>query len=88
MSKPRSPETIEAAEYVSIAELSTLSGFRYSTLKHYTEIGILEFTQQDTGLKRWYKKKESLERLVEIKYLKIEKRYTIQEIVDYFNKKD
>jgi DNA-binding transcriptional MerR regulator len=85
MSKPRSKEKIDKSETVSIGELAELSDTRYSTLKHYTEIGLLEFKQIDSGLKRQYPKQQSLERLEKIKALKTEKRLTIAEIVDYFN---
>jgi len=85
MSKPRSKEKIEISEFVSIGELAEISGFRYSTLKHYTEIGILNFEQQDIGLKRQYNKIKSIKRLAEIKVLKTEKRLTIAEILDHFN---
>ena len=86
MSKPRSKEKIDASEYVSIGELAELSGVRYSTIKHYTEIGILEFEQDDTGLKRRYPKQSSINRLNEILALKTEKRLTIAEIVQHFAK--
>jgi len=68
---------------LSIGELAKLSGFRQSTLKYYTEIGILPFTQDGERLLRKYKKDEALKRLEEIKKLK-EKRFTIKEIVNYF----
>jgi DNA-binding transcriptional MerR regulator len=68
---------------LSIGELAKLSGFRQSTLKYYTEIGILPFTQAGERLLRKYKKDEALKRLDEIRKLK-EKRLTIKEIVEYF----
>lgn len=87
MSKPRSKEKIENSEFVSIGELAELGRVRYSTLKHYTEVGILDFVQLEQGLKRQYNKVKSLKRLLEIKKLKIEKRLTIAEIVEYFDLK-
>ena len=39
MSRQRSMEKISSSEYVSIGELSRLTGCRYSTLKYYTEEG-------------------------------------------------
>jgi len=62
-----------------------LSGIKQTTIKHYTEIGILPFSQEGERLTRKYKEKEALKRLEEIKKLK-EKRLTIKEIVDHFNK--
>jgi DNA-binding transcriptional MerR regulator len=68
---------------LSIGELAKVSGFRQSTLKYYSEIGILPFTQDGERLLRKYKKDEALTRLKEIKKLK-EKRLTIKEIVEHF----
>ena len=69
--------------FLSIGELAKVSGARLSTLKYYTEIGILPFTQEGERLLRKYKKDEVLSRLEEIKKLK-EKRLTIKEIIKYF----
>jgi DNA-binding transcriptional MerR regulator len=69
---------------LSIGELANVSGVRQSTLKYYTEIGILPFHQDGERLLRKYKKDEVLKRLKEIKKLK-EKRLTIKEILEYFN---
>jgi len=68
---------------LSIGELAKASGFRQSTLKYYTEIGILPFNQDGEGLLRKYKKDEALKRLEEIKKLK-EKRLRVKEIIEYF----
>ena len=45
MSRQRSMEVIEQAEYVTIGELVRLTAVRYSTLKFYTEEGMLPFEQ-------------------------------------------
>jgi len=62
-----------------------LSGTRLTTLKYYTELGILPFNQAEKRLTRKYNKEEALEHLGKFKELK-EKRLTIKEIVDHFNK--
>ena len=54
-------------------------------LKYYTELGILPFGQGGERLTRKYTEGEALERLEKIKELK-EKRLTIKEIVEHFNK--
>ena len=71
---------------LSIGELAKVSGVRQSTLKYYTEIGILPFDQDGERLIRKYKKDEALKRLEEIKKLK-EKRFTIREIAEHLNEK-
>lgn len=77
--------TSEKNEVLTIGELAEVSGIRLTTLKYYTELGILPFSQDGERLTRKYKKEEALERLEKIKVLK-EKRLIIKEIVDYFNK--
>ena len=47
MSRQRSMEVIEQAEYVTIGELVRLTAVRYSTLKFYTEEGMLPFEQAE-----------------------------------------
>ncbi len=65
-------EVIENAEYVTIGELVRLSGVRYSTLKFYTEEGMLHFEQAEDNLTRRYRRSETLERILLIKKLKEE----------------
>jgi len=69
---------------LTIGELAEVSGVRLTTLKYYTELGILPFNQAEKRLTRKYKEEEALERLEKIKELK-GKRLTIKEIVDRFN---
>lgn len=80
MARRRSDEAIAVAEFVSIGELSRLSQMRYSTLKHYTECGLLPFYQEDRNLTRRYQRQDSLARLEEIKQLKA-KGQSIPEII-------
>lgn len=70
MSRQRSLETIQTAELVTIGELVRLTGTRYSTLKYYTEEGMLPFQQAGENLTRRYARKESLERIRLIKTLR------------------
>ena len=79
MSRQRSMEVIEQAEYVTIGELVRLTAVRYSTLKVYTEEGMLPFEQAEENLTRRYRRVESLERIVQIRRLREQKK-TIPEI--------
>lgn len=56
-------EKILASEYVTIGELARLTGCRYSTLKFYTEEGMLPFEQAEQNLTRRYRREESVERV-------------------------
>ena len=69
---------------LTIGELAEVSGIRLTTLKYYTELGILPFNQAEKRLTRKYKEEETLDRLEKIKELK-GKRLTIKEIVEHFN---
>jgi len=78
-------KNMEKDEVLTIGELAEVSGVRLTTLKYYTERGILPFNQGGERLTRKYNKEEALERLGKIKELK-EKRLTIKEIIEHFNK--
>lgn len=84
MSRPRSLETIQQSELVTISELVQLSGMRYSTLKYYVEIGLLPFEQLDTGLVRRYPRVATLQRLEAIKTAKAQEGLTIPQIIEKF----
>ena len=71
---------------VSLSELAELADARRSTLKYYSEIGILPHDEGGDGARRCYKKKESLERIAEIRDLRAHKRRTIDEIIEYYKK--
>jgi len=74
----------EKSNILTIGELAEVSGTRLTTLKYYTELGILPFNQDGERLTRKYTKGEALERLEKIKELK-EKRLTIKEIIEHFD---
>jgi len=78
-------KTIEKNNILTIGELSEVSGTRLTTLKYYTELGLLPFNQDGERLTRKYEKEKALERLEKIKELK-KKRLTIKEIVEHFSR--
>ena len=65
-------EKILASEYVTIGELVRLTGSRYSTLKFYTEEGMLPFQQEEEKLTRRYQREESVARIEYIRKLRQE----------------
>ena len=73
MSRQRSMEVIEQSEYVTIGELVRLTGVRYSTLKFYTEEGMLPFEQAEENLTRRYRREESIEMIYKIRKMREEK---------------
>lgn len=70
MSRQRSMEKILVSEYVTIGELARITGCRYSTLKHYTEEGMLDFEQEETNLTRRYRREESVSRVEKIRMMR------------------
>lgn len=72
MSRQRSLQTIAEAEYISIGELARLTGTRYSTLKFYTEEGMLPFQQEGEKLVRRYHREESIRQLQRIRQMREE----------------
>lgn len=72
MSRQRRWDVIEKAEYVSIGELARLTDVRYSTLKFYTEEGMLPFAQAGENLTRRYRREESMARVRYIMALRTE----------------
>lgn len=72
MSRQRSMEKILASEYVTIGELVRLTESRYSTLKFYTEEGMLPFEQEEENLTRRYKREESVKQIEYIMKLRLE----------------
>ena len=75
----------ENNNFLTIGKLADISGTRLTTLKYYTELGLLPFNQAEKRLTRKYNKEKALERLEMIKDMK-EKRLTIKEIIRHFNK--
>lgn len=74
MSRQRSMEVISQSEYVTIGELVRLTDVRYSTLKFYTEQGLLPFDQAEQNLTRRYRREESIERIRLLRRLREEGR--------------
>lgn len=70
MSRQRSIEVIAHCEYVTIGELVRLTQVRHSTLKYYTEQGMLPFEQAQENLTRRYKREQSIAQLERIKSLR------------------
>ncbi|MCL1803066.1 MAG: helix-turn-helix domain-containing protein [Eubacteriaceae bacterium] len=79
MPRQRDSDAIQSSEYVTIGELVRLTGMRYSTLKYYTEEGMLPFKQAEEKLIRRYPREASIKRLALIKKLKSEN-YSISQI--------
>ncbi|MEX0668457.1 MAG: GNAT family N-acetyltransferase [Candidatus Saccharimonadales bacterium] len=59
-------ETSEGKELINRKQLAEISGVRDSTIKWYSEIGLLDFEQTESGRRRYFDKDKSIDRLKEI----------------------
>ena len=60
---------VQRSTFVRRKALARLTGERESTIKHYTEVGLLPFEQAERGLTRRYNVEASAERLKHIRGL-------------------
>jgi len=65
-------ETILASEYVSIGELVRITGVRYSTLKYYTEEGMLPFEQAEENLTRRFPRENAVRQIERIRSFRLQ----------------
>ena len=79
MSRQRSMEVIEQAEYVTIGELVRLTAVRYSTFEILYRGRNAAVRAGEENLTRRYRRVESLERIAQIRRLREQKK-TIPEI--------
>jgi DNA-binding transcriptional MerR regulator len=83
--RTRSIEEIKQLEYIRQTELAELNGVRPSTVKYYSELGLLPYKQHGEGLSKFYHREDSSKRLKEILELKKQGK-TITEIISYYIK--
>jgi len=84
--RKRTIEEIKKREFLKMSELAELNGVRYSTIKYYSELGLLPFEQRGKRLAKYYPAKEASQRLKEILRLRA-KRQTIPDIINSLIKK-
>jgi DNA-binding transcriptional MerR regulator len=83
MPTKRTLDQIKKLDYVKLSELAELNGVRYSTVKYYSELGLIPFEQKGQRLAKYYPAKEASQRLRDIKRLR-DKKMTIPEIINHF----
>lgn len=85
MQVKRDIEEIKNEEYIRQSELAELNDIRPSTVKYYSELGLLPYKQQAEGLSKFYHREDSSKRLKEILELKKQGK-TVTEIISYYIK--
>ena len=79
--RKRTIEEIKKLDFLKLSELAELNNVRYSTIKYYSELGLLPFEQQGKRLAKYYPIKEASKRLKKILKLR-EKGQTIPYIIN------
>jgi DNA-binding transcriptional MerR regulator len=80
MPRKRTIEEIKQKDFLKMSELAELCGVRYSTIKFYSELGLLPYEQQGDRLAKYYPAKEASQRVKEILRLR-ERGKSIGEII-------
>jgi len=78
--RKRTLEEIKQRDFLKMSELAELCGVRYSTIKFYSELGLLPYEQQGDRLAKYYPAKEASKRVKEILRLR-DKGKSIPEII-------
>jgi DNA-binding transcriptional MerR regulator len=79
--RKRTMDEIKKREFLKMSELAELNGVRYSTIKFYSELGLLPFEQKGERLAKYYPAKEASKRLQDILKLR-GKGKTIPDIIN------
>ena len=64
--RKRTIEEIKKRDFLKLSELAELCEVRYSTIKFYSELGLLPFEQQGKRRAKYYPAKEANQRVKEI----------------------
>lgn len=80
--RKRTLEEINALEFLKLSELAEANGVRYSTIKYYSELGLLPYTQKGQRLAKYFPRLEASKRLKEILRLK-GKGQSINEVITH-----
>ncbi len=79
--RKRTIDELKKRDLLQLSELAELCGVRYSTIKYYSELGLIPFEQKDKRLAKYYPNKEASQRVKEILKLRANKK-TIPEIIN------
>lgn len=80
--RKRTIEEIKKRDFLKMSELAELCGVRYSTIKFYSELGLLPFEQQGKRLAKYYPAKEASQRVKEILKLR-DKGQSVGEVISH-----
>jgi len=81
--RKRTLEEIQERDFLKMTELAELNGVRYSTVKYYSELGLLPYEQKGQRLAKYYPTDKASKRLKQILDLR-EKGKTVPEVIEHF----
>lgn len=84
--RKRTLEEIEARDFLKLSELAEYNGVRYSTVKFYSELGLLPYEQKGKKLAKYYPKDDASKRLKEILTLRGQGK-TVNDVLAHILKK-
>ena len=85
MPRKKTKKELLKQEYVKISGLVELTDARYSTIKYWTELGLLPLKEVEAGFANRYPTQEAIKRVKEIQALR-EKNKSIPEVINKFRK--
>lgn len=83
MPRKRTLEEIKKMDYLKMSELAELCGVRYSTVKYYSELGLLPYEQKGKRLAKYYPATQASQRVKAILKLR-EQGQSVPEIISHF----
>ena len=86
MPRKRTLEEIKQMDYLKMSELAELNGIRYSTVKYYSELGLLPFEQKGKRLAKYYPSREAGQRVKAILKMR-EQGKSVPAIISHFIQK-
>ena len=81
--RKRTKEEIIERDYLKMSELAEYCGVRYSTIKYYSELGLIPYEQKGDRLAKYYPKVEASKRVKKILDMRQENK-SVPEIITYF----
>jgi len=86
MPRKRTLEEIKKMDFLKMSELAELCGVRYSTVKYYSELGLLPYEQKGKRLAKYYPSREASQRVKAILKMRGQGR-SVPEVISYFMQK-
>ena len=85
MQVKRDLNKVKEMDYIRQTELAELTGVRASTIKYYSELGLIPYKQDRERLSKKYYREESVKRVQEILELRKQGK-KVTEIIEYYIK--